>query len=209
MVWVNWVWEKAGVSRDDYVSDIRNRSTASMRRLMADFIREKMARDLFKTQIQLRELVREKETKCKIPQIPEDLSAPKITTRLSETDGTTLRLLLKQFEVLKNTMKNSLDTEKLPKQLKECQAISKLFNSGQQPFDFSKEFHLCSWITQYENLENVNDLTSQPEVTVTSLADILLLLTNTGAVSEFLMIQHMKNLQEYEKLDKTNKQRHT
>ena len=30
---------------------------------------------------------------------------------------------------------------------------------------------------------------------MTSLVDILLLLTNTGAVSEFLMIQHMKNLQ--------------
>ena len=29
---------------------------------------------------------------------------------------------------------------------------------------------------------------------MTSLADILLLLTNTGAVSEFLMIQHMKDL---------------
>ena len=30
---------------------------------------------------------------------------------------------------------------------------------------------------------------------MTSLVDILLLLTNTGAVSEFLMIQHMKDLQ--------------
>uniref|UniRef100_K1QDT2 Uncharacterized protein n=1 Tax=Magallana gigas TaxID=29159 RepID=K1QDT2_MAGGI len=145
---LNWVWEKAGVSRDGLESDVRNRTTAANRRTMADFVVEKVNRDLHKTEGQ---------------------------------------------------MIDAMENKKLPNCLKECKAVSKLFNSGQQEFDISKDFHLCAFMTQYKAYGIIQKLASPPDISVSALVDILLVLTDSAAVTEYLTMAYIKDLQEYEK----------
>lgn len=196
---LNWVWEKAGVSRDGLESDVRNRTTAATRRTMADFVGEKINRDLHKTEGQMIELVRKKEIKCNNNQIPEVAMAPGIKTKLSKTEQFVMRDLLRQMNVIKDTIKDGMKNQKLPDSLKECKAVSKLFNSGQQEFDISKDFHLCAFMTQYKAYGIIQKLASPPDVSVSALVDILLVLTDSAALTEYLSSAYMKDLQEYER----------
>ncbi|XP_065923289.1 uncharacterized protein [Magallana gigas] len=179
---LNWVWEKAGVSRDGLESDVRNRTTAASRRTMADFVVEKVNRDLHKTEGQMIELVRKKEIKCNNNQLPEVPMAPGIKTKLSKTEKLVLVDLLRQINVIKDTIK-----------------VSKLFNSRQQEFDISKDFHLCAFMTQYKAYGIIQKLASPPDISVSALVDILLVLTDSAAVTEYLTMAYIKDLQEYEK----------
>ncbi|XP_011435750.3 uncharacterized protein [Magallana gigas] len=196
---LNWVWEKAGVSRDGLESDVRNRTTAASRRTMADFVVEKVNRDLHKTEGQMIELVRKKEIKCNNNQLPEVPMAPGIKTKLSKTEKLVLVDLLRQINVIKDTIKDAMENKKLPNCLKECKAVSKLFNSRQQEFDISKDFHLCAFMTQYKAYGIIQKLASPPDISVSALVDILLVLTDSAAVTEYLTMAYIKDLQEYEK----------
>ncbi|XP_052688520.1 uncharacterized protein LOC128167055 isoform X2 [Crassostrea angulata] len=179
---LNWVWGKAGVSRDGLESDVRNRTTATNRRTLADFVVEKVNRDLHKTEGQMIELVRKKEIKCNNNQLPEVPMAPGIKTKLSKTEKLILVDVLRQINVIKDTIK-----------------VSKLFNSGQQEFDISKDFHLCAFMTQYKAYGIIRKLASPPDISVSALVDILLVLTDSAAVTEYLTMAYIKDLQEYEK----------
>ncbi|XP_052688519.1 uncharacterized protein LOC128167055 isoform X1 [Crassostrea angulata] len=196
---LNWVWGKAGVSRDGLESDVRNRTTATNRRTLADFVVEKVNRDLHKTEGQMIELVRKKEIKCNNNQLPEVPMAPGIKTKLSKTEKLILVDVLRQINVIKDTIKDAMENKKLPNCLKECKAVSKLFNSGQQEFDISKDFHLCAFMTQYKAYGIIRKLASPPDISVSALVDILLVLTDSAAVTEYLTMAYIKDLQEYEK----------
>lgn len=112
--------------------------------------------------------------------------------------------------------------------------VSKLFNSGQQEFDISKDFHLCAFMTQYKaygiiqsmyiriliqynTILTLNmkvlmaaciqwievctcsipllELASPPDASVSALVDILLVLTDSAALTEYLSSAYMKDLQ--------------
>ncbi|XP_048764461.2 uncharacterized protein LOC125672288 [Ostrea edulis] len=206
---LNWVWEKAGVSRKDYESDVDNRTTTSTRTSFADFSKEKLARDLSKTERQLLKLTNDKELKCNgtssaVPDL-DAIPLPEITTKLSQNEKTSLRYLLRQMDVIKDTIRDAMKKAKTPKCLRKCKAGNRLLDTGDSYFDFTREFYLCSWMTQFENLEKVKDLRSSRDVSASAVLDILLVLTDNAAVLEYLTMEHMNDLKAFDQIKKERK----
>ncbi|XP_062586231.1 uncharacterized protein LOC134247842 [Saccostrea cucullata] len=103
-----WVWEKAGVSRQSFESDIENKTTPEMRRRFTEFVKGKLTRDLKKIKGQILELVKKKEAECQRRNntfdVVEDFPLPENQITLLKTEVPTLKYLLRKFEIIKETL---------------------------------------------------------------------------------------------------------
>ncbi|XP_061166012.1 uncharacterized protein LOC133174936 [Saccostrea echinata] len=199
---LDWVWEKAGVPRQDFKSDIDSKTTPAMRRWFAGFLKEKVARDLIKTEVQILELMHKSEAECQRGNnsfdVVKDFPSPENRIKLSKNEITVLKDLLRRLDIIKETLIKSMQAVKTPRCLEKCQAVSSLMNIGNRVFDFTKEFHLCSWMTQHENLEKVQEMSSVQDISSSAMLDILLVLSDNAAVTEYLMMEYMKDIRDFE-----------